>query len=116
MQKVAHPPDEFFLDVRADAGTVVVRLAGGLDLAAAGAAAAAVEERLDDGSPHVVVDLREPSFLESSEIHMPVAAQRSAERRHRAALLIRGPQHVQHVLELTATASLFTLVAAEGDG
>ena len=115
MQKVAQP-DEFLCDVRADAGSVVVRLAGELDLEVAGTVAAAVEDLLDDGFPHVVVDLRELSFLDSSGIHMLVAAQRSAERRHRALSLIRGPQHVQRVLELTATESLFTFVAAEGDG
>jgi anti-sigma B factor antagonist len=113
VQKVAHPP-EFVCDVRADAGSVVVRLAGELDLEVAGGVAAAVEELLDDGCPHVVVDLRELSFVDSSGIHMLVAASRSAERRHRAVSLIPGPQHVQRVLELTATDSLFSFVAADG--
>jgi anti-anti-sigma factor len=116
VHKVAHPPDEFVCDVRADGEGVVVRLAGELDLEVAGDVAAAVEELLDAGFPHVVVDLRELSFLDSSGIHMLVAARRSAERRHRAVSLIRGPQHVQRVLQLTGTESLLTFVAAEGDG
>jgi len=115
VQKVAHPPDQFICDVRADAESVVVRLAGELDLEVADGVAAAVEELLGDGSPPVVVDLRDLSFLDSSGVHMLVAAQRSAERRHRAVSLTRGPQPVQRVLELTATESLFTFVAAEGD-
>jgi hypothetical protein len=45
-----------------------------------------------------------------------LAARRSAERRHRAVSLIRGPQHVQRVLQVTGTESLFTFVAAEGGG
>jgi anti-anti-sigma factor len=116
VQKVAHPPDEFVCEVRAAAGSGVVRLAGVLDLEVAGDAAAAVDELLDDGFQHVVVDLRELSFLDSSGIHMLVAASRSAERRHRAVSLIRGPQHVHRVLELTGTESLFAFVAVEGDG
>ena len=62
------------------------------------------------------VVLRGLSFLDSSGINMLVAARRSAERRRRAVSLIRGPRHVQRVLRLTGTESLFTFVAAEGDG
>jgi anti-anti-sigma factor len=115
VQKVAHPP-EFVRDVGADAERVVVRPAGELDLEAADDVAAAVEKLLDDGFPHVVVDLRELSFLDSSGIHMLAEASRSAERRHRAVSLIRGPRNVQRVLELTGTEALFTFVAVEGDG
>lgn len=115
MQKAAHPSDEFRFEVRADAASVIVRMAGELDLEVAGGVAAAVEDLLD-GSCHVVLDLRELSFLDSSGIHMLVAAQRSAERRHRAVSLIRGPRQVQRALELTGTESLFSFVAAEGDG
>jgi anti-anti-sigma factor len=112
------PSAEFVCDVRADAGRSVgvVRLAGELDLGVAGDVGAAVEELLDAGFAHVVVDLRALSFLDSSGINMLVAARRSAERRRRAVSLIRGPRHVQRVLRLTGTESLFTFVAAEGDG
>lgn len=112
------PSAEFVCDVRADAGSAVgvVRLAGELDLGVAGDVGAAVEELLDAGCAHVVVDLRGLSFLDSSGINMLVAARRSAERRRRAVSLIRGPRHVQRVLRLTGTESLFTFVAAEGDG
>jgi anti-sigma B factor antagonist len=116
VHKVAHPPDEFVCDVRANGEGVVVRLAGELDLEVAGDVAAAVEELLDAGFPEVVVDLREVSFLDSSGVHMLVAARRSAERRRRAVSLIPGPRNVQRVLELTGMEALFTFVAAEGDG
>jgi anti-sigma B factor antagonist len=116
VQKVAHPLDEFVCDVRSDAGSVVVRLAGELDLEVAGDVAAAVEELLDAGFPHVVVDLRELSFLDSSGSHMLGAAHRSDGARRRAVSLTRGPQHVQRLLQLTGTEPLFTFVAAEGDG
>jgi hypothetical protein len=46
---------------------------------------------------------------------MLAAASRSAERRHRAVSPIRGPQHVERVLQLTATESLSSVVA-RGDG
>ena len=64
----------------------------------------------------LVVDLRALSFLDSSGVHLLVAARRSAERRQRAVSLVRGPQNVQRVLALTGTESLLTYVTAEGDG
>jgi len=45
------PSAEFVCDVRADAGSAVVRLVGELDLGVAGEVGAAVEELLDAGSP-----------------------------------------------------------------
>jgi anti-anti-sigma factor len=116
VQQVAHPPAEFVCDVRADTGSGVVRLAGELDLAVTGDVGAAVEGLLDAGCAHVVVDLRGLSFLDSSGINMLVAARRSAERRQRSVSLIRGPQHVQRVLQLTGTESLFTFIGAESGG
>jgi anti-sigma B factor antagonist len=110
-----HPPDEFACEIRPDRGNVVMRLVGELDLRVAGDVAAGVEELLDAGFPRVVVDLRALSFLDSSGVHMLVAARRSAERRQAAVSLIRGPQSVERVLALTGTQSLFTFVA-EGDG
>jgi anti-anti-sigma factor len=116
VQKVAHPPVEFVCDVRADTATGVVRLAGELDLKVAGDVGAAVEELLDAGCAHVVIDLRGLSFLDSSGINMLVAAHRSAERRKRSVSLIRGPQHVHRVLQLVGTESLFTITDAERGG
>ena len=115
MQTVSHPPDEFACEVRPDRGSVVVRLAGELDLRVAGDVAAVVEELPDAGFPRVVVDLRALSFLDSSGVHALMAARRSAERRRHTVSLVRGPQNVQRVLALTGTVSLFTYVAAEGD-
>jgi anti-anti-sigma factor len=115
MQKFTHPPDEFVCDIRPDRRRVIVRLAGELDLRVGGDAGAAVDELLDAGFRYVVVDLRELSFLDSSGAHILGAAWRSAERQQRAMSLIRGPQNVQRVLQLTRAESLFTFVAAGED-
>jgi anti-sigma B factor antagonist len=114
VQTAMHPPDEFACEVRPDRGSVVVRLAGEPDVRVAGDVAAIVEELLDARFPRVVVDLRALRFLDSSGLHMLVAA-RSAERRQAAVSLVRGPGNVERVLALTGTESRFTFVAAEGD-
>src|SRR3954447_11013995 len=115
VQKVVQPP-EFVCDVRPDGRRTVVRLAGELDLQGAGDVGAAVEELLDAGCPEVIVDLRELSFLDSSGVHMLMAAAQSAERRRRALALIRGPRSVQRVLQITGTEELFAFVAPDEDG
>ena len=66
MQTVMDPPDEFVCEVRPDRESVVVRLAGELDLRVAGDVAAIVEELLDARVPRIVVDLRALSFRDGS--------------------------------------------------
>jgi anti-sigma B factor antagonist len=114
MPDVTHPP-EFRFAVQPDRERVTVRLAGELDLGVAGGVAAAVDELIDAGFDHVVMDLRELSFMDSAGVHMLVSAQQSAERRKCAVSLIRGPGNVQRVLELTAADSLFTFLSAGTD-
>ena len=114
MQKLVQPP-EFVCDVRPEGRKVVVRLAGELDLQVADDVGAVVEELLDAGSPQVVIDLRNLSFLDSSGVHMLIEAGQAAERRRRALALIRGPRNVQRVLQITGTEALFAFVAPEED-
>jgi anti-sigma B factor antagonist len=115
MQDAAPSPD-CFCAVEPDRERVTVRVGGELDLSAASHVEGLVDELLDVGFRRIVVDLRELTFLDSAGVHMLVAAQRSAERREGALSLIGGPPHVQRVLELTATASLFAIDAAVGRG
>jgi anti-sigma B factor antagonist len=107
------PSSDFCCEVRPDRERAVVALAGELDLSVAAHVAATAEELLDVGFAHVVIDLRELSFLDSAGVHALVSAHRSAGRRGAALSLVRGPQRVQCVLTLTGTDSLFSF---DGDG
>jgi anti-anti-sigma factor len=113
MQQSAIWPN-FGCDVRPESTRVVVRLAGELDLAAAPAAAAAVDDVLDEGCGRLVVDLRALSFIDSAGVHTVLWAQRAAEARRCAVSVIRGPEHVQRVFEATATTPLLAFADAEG--
>lgn len=105
MQQSPLAPD-FFCDVQPDRDQAVVRLAGELDLNVAADVEATVQSLLEIGFARLVVDLRDLSFLDTSGVHAFVSAHESAQRRDAVLSLIRGPQHVQRVFELTATASL----------
>jgi anti-anti-sigma factor len=98
---------EFSYAVRPDRDRVIVRVSGELDLGAAPLVAATVDELLDVGCAHVVIDLRDLSFLDSAGVHMLVAARHRADQRGTALSLVRGTRNIHRVLELTATDSLF---------
>jgi anti-sigma B factor antagonist len=105
---------EFSCEVRPDRERAIVHVAGELDLCAAPQVAATVEQLLEVGFEHIVIDLRDLSFVDSAGVHTLVAAHRAAEERGSAVSLVRGPRPVHRVLELTATDSLFSFDDAGG--
>jgi anti-anti-sigma factor len=111
MQPSATAP-VFSCDVHPDRERVIVRLAGELDLGVAPRVEATVQELIDAGFTAVVIDLRELRFMDSTGLRMLVAAQRLAEERSCALSLIRGPQEVHRVFEITATETLFAFDGA----
>jgi anti-anti-sigma factor len=108
-------PLELACDVYPERDRVVAKLAGELDLEVADDVAAAIDGLIDAGIGHVVLDLRELSFLDSAGVHMLLSVRESAERRKRSLSLVRGPRLVHRVLELTATEPLFTFVSVATD-
>jgi anti-sigma B factor antagonist len=109
-------PTYFVCEVQADDRRADVRMVGELDLEAAGGAAMLVDELIVGGAAHVVLDLRELSFMDSAGVHMLVSARRSAEQRECAFSLVRGARRVHRVLELTATEPLFRFINAPREG
>jgi anti-anti-sigma factor len=109
MQQSALSPD-FLCDVQPDRDRVIVRLVGELDFAEAPALDATLHELLEAGFTRIVVDLR---FLDSAGLHRLIVARRAAELRECTLSLVRGPENVHRVFELTATESLFAFDGAE---
>jgi anti-anti-sigma factor len=86
-------------------GVAVVRLSGELDLAGA----ALVERELDRvvgrDAPHtVVVDLRGVAFMDSSGLRSVVVADARGREEGWELVLVRGPEAVHRVFELTRMA------------
>lgn len=96
-------------------GHVLVALHGELDLVAT----AELEPELDRlaGAPDVDVvalDLRDLQFLDSSGLRMVVVIERRLREAGRRLVLVRGPQPVQRVFEITRMTERLEFVETPG--
>jgi anti-sigma B factor antagonist len=100
--------EPFRCDVVPERDAVRVVPVGELDLACAGGVAAQLDDLFGAGLGHVVLDLRELTFLDSSGLRMILEAKGAAKERSVRFTLIPGRPEVQRVFEVTGTGdSLF---------
>jgi anti-anti-sigma factor len=94
---------------------VHVRPIGELDMAAAPAVSAQLDELAAAGSAHLVLDLREVSFLDSSGLRLILAWDARARTDGLAFELVPGPAPVQRMFDVTGVAGRlrFTCAARE---
>ncbi|WP_187369315.1 STAS domain-containing protein [Baekduia soli] len=95
-------PPPFSVDVRQRDDAVLVAVAGELDLATAGEVETAVMDPVRDAR-HVVLDLRDLAFMDSSGVRVVVAAHLAAEEHGGRLSLVRLAEGspVQRVLEIS---------------
>ena len=94
-------PPRFEVEVDDRDGAVRVALHGEFDLARAEEVEAELA-RVEGVRPaRVVLDLRSLTFLDSSGLRVVVMAGARARREHRPFTVVRGPDQVQHVFEIT---------------
>lgn len=92
-------------------GTVVIALSGELDLAASPDFRRALEEGRDQAPQRVVLDLTEAAFVDSTMLKELLRANAETAE-NGGTLVLVGPQPpVQRLLDLTRTATLFTIRA-----
>jgi anti-sigma B factor antagonist len=101
------------ISIRDTPPVVVAVLAGELDMATAEALDGALAGLPQNGSGTVVLDLRDLRFIDSSGLRAVIAAHREAERKGQELALIRGPEHVQQVFEITGLARRLRIVSDE---
>lgn len=94
---------------------VVAALSGELDMASAPALEEALAEARTDGVQQLVLDLRELRFIDSSGLRAVIAAVREARRSGHDLALIRGPDQVQQVFDITGVARRMTIVSDESE-
>jgi anti-anti-sigma factor len=97
-----------FLDVTTtpDRAVVRVRARGEVDLASRDVLDAQIRELWDAGWEHVVVDLREVTFMDSSGVHVLIGHDRHALEQGHTFSIIDGSAPVRRVLQLTAVDEL----------
>jgi anti-sigma B factor antagonist len=81
--------------------TAVLVFIGVLDLASAPDAEAALSEAADLHPRHLVIDLSEVSFMDSTGLRLIVAADAETRKNGRTLDLIRGPDRVHRVFRMT---------------
>jgi anti-anti-sigma factor len=91
----------FAFDTAQQGRVVLVTLRGELDVTAAGELEPALDCLLDGGCDVVALDLRALDFLDSSGLRLIVLARNRLEEEQRRLVLVRGPQAVQRVFEIT---------------
>jgi anti-sigma B factor antagonist len=104
MPDMAHPPDEFAISAEDRDGRAHLSLRGELDLATAPELEELLNARVDAGQ-EVVVDLRDLQFMDSSGIHVLVAAHARAGRTGTRVVVVR-PQRGSAVAKIVEVSGL----------
>lgn len=97
----------FSVSVVPDRSEVIVVPAGELDMTAVDELDAEVRSLRRAGFDHVVIDLRQTGFIDSSGLRLLLSLRNSAERDGHRLTVIRGRAEVQKIFDLTATTGLF---------
>lgn len=100
----------FRLEIRNEHEATVIAVSGELDLASS----PALQEELDRAGASnarlLIIDLRELDFMDSTGLSVLVRAHQRAEEHGRRLAMVRGPQQVQRLLNLTGVADRLTMV------
>jgi anti-sigma B factor antagonist len=100
-------PSGFSISVVPGLEEVTVVPAGDLDVASAGLVEHEVNELRRLGVGHVVIDLRQVDFIDSRGLQLLLVLRNAAKRDRQTLTLVPGPDRVQRLFALTATAGLF---------
>ena len=94
-------PPPFEVRLRPDRDRLLVAPRGELDIATAVQMSAALLEQFDNGFEHVVADLRDVTFIDSTGIRVLWQAHRRSEQDGTRLSLIPGNGHVGRALQMT---------------
>jgi anti-sigma B factor antagonist len=100
----------FAVHTHTTAGAITLELRGELDLVASPALERAMEDQSQSDVQLIVVDLRRLDFMDSTGLHTVLRIQQAAHEVGRRFALIRGPDQVQRLFELTGLAETLTIV------
>jgi anti-anti-sigma factor len=102
----------FDLHVERRESAAIVRVSGELDISGADLLETRIQELAGDSPDVVVIDLRKVSFMDSTGLRSLLRARALGSEEGWALKLIRGPEPVHRVLELTRMDDVFGFVDA----
>jgi anti-anti-sigma factor len=95
------PPEPFRCDAEPDRDTVRVVPRGEIDVATVGVVEQRMRELRDSGFRSLVLDLREVTFMDSTGLRLILAWDDESRRDGVSFGLVRGPQAVQRLFEIS---------------
>jgi anti-sigma B factor antagonist len=100
------------LDVVDDGAVCVVRLAGEIDMANAGALRSHLAEVVENRAGPIVVDLSRVQFIDSSGVQAILSVTPAGEARDRRVRVVAGPPEVDRVFSLLGVKDRFDWIAS----
>ncbi|HEY5189133.1 MAG TPA: STAS domain-containing protein [Solirubrobacteraceae bacterium] len=101
---------DFRVELRTEGRAAIIAVSGELDLASSPVLDTELERAADSGSELLVLDLRRLDFMDSTGLSIIVKAHQRLAENGRVLSLVRGPQQVQRLLDLTGVAERIQLV------
>jgi len=103
--------DELSIDLKTEDGgeTLVFKLRGSLDLATAPTVRAALAEATEKGGHHLIVDLTQLEFLDSTGLGVLIGAHRRAAERGGSFRLIVSDGPISRLLNITGLIAVFAV-------
>jgi anti-sigma B factor antagonist len=101
---------DFRVEMRTEGQATVVAVTGELDLASSPELEQRLERFYASDSKLLVIDLRGLEFMDSTGLSVIVGAQQKLIDAGRRLIIVRGPQQVQRLLDLTGVAERLELV------
>jgi anti-sigma B factor antagonist len=109
-------PDLSEIEVTARDGVAIARIGGEIDLSNVDEVLGSLEAAMEDGSPGLVVDLRELEYVDSAGVRLLFQAARTVTGAGgRFVVLTAAGSAALRVLELADAAALFPLAGSEED-
>jgi anti-anti-sigma factor len=95
------PPLLFRVDAKVEGRVVTVAVFGDIDLSTIGTLETRTRELLEERElSHLILDLREATFMDSNGIHLLLALHADARRDDYRFAIVRGPKEVHRVLKV----------------
>lgn len=103
--------DELGIDLKTEdgGGTLIFKLRGSLDLATAPTVRAALSDATDKGSNHLIVDLTQLEFLDSTGLGVLIGAHRRAAERGGSLRLCVSDGPIARLLNITGLIAVFSV-------
>ena len=101
---------DFRVEMRTEGQATIVGVAGELDLASSPELEQQLEQFYASDNELLVIDLRGLEFMDSTGLSVIVSAHQKLIDAGRRLIIVRGPQQVQRLLDLTGVAERLELV------